>query len=52
MTTLQHVELWLDFLTRVIEGGGEPSPAWMTAIVKEWFTRPVPAEPGRRRRSA
>jgi poly-gamma-glutamate capsule biosynthesis protein CapA/YwtB (metallophosphatase superfamily) len=52
MTTLQHVELWLDFLTRVIEGGGEPSPAWMAAIVKEWFTRPVPPEPGRRRRSA
>ncbi len=49
MTTLQHVELWLDLLTRVIEGGGEPSPAWMTAIVREWFSRPVPPEPARRR---
>lgn len=42
LTTLQHIELWRDLLTRVMEGGGEPSPAWMTAIVKEWFSKPVP----------
>lgn len=42
MTTLQHVILWLDLLTRMIEGGGKPSPGWMTEIVQEWFSKPVP----------
>lgn len=52
ITTLQHVELWRDLLTRIVEGGGQPSPAWMAGIVKEWFARPVPPEPRRRRPAA
>jgi len=39
ITTLQHSELWRDTLTRIMAGGGSPSPAWMSAIVREWFTR-------------
>jgi poly-gamma-glutamate capsule biosynthesis protein CapA/YwtB (metallophosphatase superfamily) len=41
ITTLQHSELWRDFLTRVMDGGGEPSPAWMSKIVREWLARTV-----------
>jgi len=39
ITTLQHSELWRDILTRVMAGGGSRSPAWMSAIVREWFER-------------
>jgi poly-gamma-glutamate capsule biosynthesis protein CapA/YwtB (metallophosphatase superfamily) len=41
ITTLQHSELWRDFLTRVVDGGGRPSPAWMSKIVREWLSRTV-----------
>ncbi len=41
ITTLQHSELWRDVLTRIMDGGGRPSPAWMSAIVREWLTRKV-----------
>lgn len=43
ITTLQHSELWRDTLTRIMAGGGSPSPAWMSAIVREWLTRTIPA---------
>jgi len=52
ITTLQHVELWRNLLTRVVEGGGGASPAWMTGIVKEWFSKPVPPGPAPPRESA
>jgi poly-gamma-glutamate synthesis protein (capsule biosynthesis protein) len=41
LTTMQHVELWKDTLTRVIRGPRErPSPEAMD-IVKKWFTASV-----------
>ena len=39
ITTLQHSELWRDTLTRIMDGRGRRSPAWMRAIVREWMTR-------------
>jgi poly-gamma-glutamate capsule biosynthesis protein CapA/YwtB (metallophosphatase superfamily) len=41
ITTLQHSELWRDVLTRIMSAGEERSPAWMSAIVREWFERKV-----------
>jgi poly-gamma-glutamate capsule biosynthesis protein CapA/YwtB (metallophosphatase superfamily) len=51
-TTLQHVELWRDLLTRVVDGGKGAYPAWMAGIVREWFSRAVPPERVRLRESA
>ncbi len=39
ITTMQHVELWRDFLTRVVAGEKVPYSREAYAMVTEWFTR-------------
>ena len=39
VTTRQHVELWTDFLTRVVNGDRRRYPPGAHRIVDEWFTR-------------
>ncbi len=45
ITTLQHSELWRDALTRFMSEKGDPIPARLTRLIKEWFTRPTPRRP-------
>jgi poly-gamma-glutamate capsule biosynthesis protein CapA/YwtB (metallophosphatase superfamily) len=39
ITTLQHSELWRDFLTRVMNGEKRTYPKEAYSIVAEWFTK-------------
>jgi poly-gamma-glutamate synthesis protein (capsule biosynthesis protein) len=39
VTTMQHRELWRDFLTRQMAGGRPPYSRDALRIVEEWFTR-------------
>jgi poly-gamma-glutamate synthesis protein (capsule biosynthesis protein) len=44
ITTLQHAELWRDFLTRMVGGGKLPYSREAWGVIHEWFTRKaVPA---------
>jgi poly-gamma-glutamate synthesis protein (capsule biosynthesis protein) len=44
VTTLQHVELWRDALTRFMaEKPAPPRPAW-TRLIGEWLTKPLEPE--------
>jgi poly-gamma-glutamate synthesis protein (capsule biosynthesis protein) len=43
VTTLQHVELWRDLLTRVMAGEQEPYSRTAHNIIREWFTRKAEA---------
>lgn len=38
LTTLQHYHHWKDFMTRIVKGDLESSPAWAKALVREWLT--------------
>jgi poly-gamma-glutamate synthesis protein (capsule biosynthesis protein) len=44
ITTLQHAELWRDFLTRVVEGGKRPYSREAWRIIREWFTKTVASD--------
>ncbi len=48
ITTLQHTELWRDALTRFMSDRKAPVPSSLTRIVREWFTRAVPAGPAQK----
>ncbi len=39
LTTPQHREHWMDFLTRVMEGDLEEAPDWARDLAEEWMTR-------------
>jgi poly-gamma-glutamate synthesis protein (capsule biosynthesis protein) len=39
VTTMQHVELWRDALTRMMAGGTSRYPREAYRIIEEWFTR-------------
>jgi poly-gamma-glutamate capsule biosynthesis protein CapA/YwtB (metallophosphatase superfamily) len=39
ITTLQHTELWRDFLTRMMEEGKRPYSREAYRLVEEWFTK-------------
>ncbi len=41
ITTMQHVELWRDFLTRIITGNKPPRSVELVRIVREWFEKGV-----------
>ncbi len=46
ITTMQHVELWRDFLTRVVAGDKVPYSREAYATVTEWFTRKIEGQEG------
>jgi hypothetical protein len=48
VTTLQHAELWRDFLTRTISAKPAPVRARWARLVEEWLTRPLEDERARR----
>ncbi len=52
VTTMQHRELWRDFLTRMMDGGRQPYSPEAYRLVREWFTRKVAAAPTRTRAGA
>jgi len=39
ITTLQHAELWRDFLTRIMDEGRRPYSKEAFRVIREWFTR-------------
>jgi poly-gamma-glutamate synthesis protein (capsule biosynthesis protein) len=39
ITTLQHAELWRDFLTRIIDGQQRPYSRGAFRVIREWFTK-------------
>jgi poly-gamma-glutamate synthesis protein (capsule biosynthesis protein) len=39
ITTMQHIELWRDFLTRIMGGQKQPYSQEAYALVQEWFTK-------------
>jgi poly-gamma-glutamate synthesis protein (capsule biosynthesis protein) len=39
LTTLQHAELWRDFLTRIMAGTVHSPSAPITRLIREWFAR-------------
>jgi len=49
ITTMQHRELWRDFLTRVMAGDRPRYPREAWRCIEEWFTRPASSRPGGRR---
>ncbi|WP_300455323.1 CapA family protein [Desulfobacula sp.] len=41
LTTLQHYHHWKDFMTRMVKGDLDSSPAWAKALIREWLTAKI-----------
>ncbi|NPV05133.1 MAG: CapA family protein [Syntrophaceae bacterium] len=47
IATMQHRELWVDAMTRIMEGSIDEAPQWAYDLAVEWLTRKRPARGAR-----